>query len=135
MKNQFIRISLFYCSNSLQKDEIDYLNENVSGLKISSISLPCSGKANLLYLLKAIETGADGILLVSCKLGECKYLQGNFRAQKRIESVNDILLESGLGSGHVKFLSLEATDKMGTLLSAINSLAESLRVEIQEIQG
>jgi F420-non-reducing hydrogenase iron-sulfur subunit len=134
MKNQAMRISLFYCSNSLQKDELDFLSSKTKDVKISSVSLPCSGKVNLLYLLKSIETGSDGVLLVTCKFGECKYLQGNYRAQKRIEFVDDLLFETGFGSKHVKFVSLEEANKMDTLLSAINELAETFRFEIQEVQ-
>ena len=133
MKKQFIRISLFYCSNSLQKDEIDHLSEKNKDIKISSISLPCLGKVNLLYLLKAIETGSDGILLVSCKFGECNYLQGNFRAQKRVGYVDDLLSETGVGRGHVKFVSIEKDKKMEVILSALNGLAETLKVELREV--
>ena len=110
------------------------MNERVKDMKISSISLPCSGKVNLLYLLKAIETGSDGVLLVSCKLGDCKYLQGNFRAQKRIEYVDNLLAEIGFERRHVRFVSLEEVNKAGTLLAAINELAETLRVELQEVK-
>jgi coenzyme F420-reducing hydrogenase delta subunit len=133
MKKQLIQISLFYCTNSLQKDEIDHVAERNKDIKISSISLPCLGKVNLLYLLKAIETGSDGILLVSCKLGDCSYLQGNFRALKRVGYVDDLLAETGFGRGHVKFVSLEKDQKMEILLSAINHLAETLKVELREV--
>jgi coenzyme F420-reducing hydrogenase delta subunit len=133
MKKQFIRISLFYCSNALHRDEIDYASERNKDIKITSISLPCLGKVNLLYLLKAIETGSDGILLVSCKLGECSYLQGNFRARKRVGYVDDLLSETGFGRGHVKFVSIEKDQKMEILMSAINNLAETLKVELREV--
>ncbi len=123
---------MFYCSNSLQKDELGFLGSKAKDVKINIISLPCAGKVNLLYLLKAIETGSDGVLLVSCKLGECKYLQGNFRAQKRLGYVDNLLSEIGFERRHVKFVSLEEANKTDILLSAINELAETLRVELQE---
>jgi coenzyme F420-reducing hydrogenase delta subunit len=134
MKNQSARISLFYCSNSLSSEEVESLNSRLNDVNLNSMSLPCSGKVNLLYLLKAIETGSDGVLLVSCKIGECKYLQGNLRARKRIETVNDLLSETGFGSDRVKFVSLEDDNKTDTMLSAIRKLAETIGAEIQEIQ-
>lgn len=133
MKKQFIRISLFYCSNSLQKEELEHIFERNKEIKINSISLPCLGKVNLLYMLKAIETGSDGILLISCKPGECSYLQGNFRAQKRVGYVDDLLSETGFGRGHVKFVSIEKDNKMELLLSAINDFAQKLKFELQEV--
>lgn len=132
MKNQDVRISIFYCSNTLQQNELDFLCSTAEGVKINSVSLPCSGKVNLLYLLKSIEMGSDGVLLVTCKLGECKYLQGNFRAQKRLAYVDKLLVEIGFEERHVRFVSLEADNNKDMLLSAINELAETLRLEVQE---
>ena len=125
---------MFYCLNSLSEDEITSISDKFKNVDLHTISLPCSGKINLLYLLKAIETGSEGILLVSCKLGECKFLQGNLRAKKRIDCVDDLLFETGLGNGHVRFVSLTETDKMDTLELAIHDLEEKLRFEFQEIQ-
>jgi coenzyme F420-reducing hydrogenase delta subunit len=132
MKNQSIRISLFYCSNSLQEEELFILNSKIKNIKINSISLPCSGKVNIPYLLKAIETGADGVLLVSCKLGNCRYLQGNYRAQKRIEYVDDLLCETGFSRGHAMFISLDKANKIDTILSAIDKMIETFKIELQE---
>jgi F420-non-reducing hydrogenase iron-sulfur subunit len=133
MKNQDVRISIFYCSNTLQQNQLDLLCNKAEGVKINSVSLPCSGKVNLLYILKSIEMGSDGVLLVTCKLGECKYLQGNFRAQRRIAYVDKLLVEIGFEERHVRFVSLEADNDSDMLLSAINELAETLRLELQEL--
>jgi coenzyme F420-reducing hydrogenase delta subunit len=133
MKNPSIRISVFYCSNSVLKEEIDELNNRFMDIKIKGISLPCSGKVNLLYLLKAIEMDSDGVLLASCRLGDCKYLQGNFRAQKRVEYVDDLLTETGFEKGPVKFVSLETGDKIAVLSDAIKSLTKSIEHEIKQV--
>ena len=90
MKDQSKQISLFYCSNSLQEEDLSILCSKIKDIKIISIGLPCSGKVNLLYLLKAVETGSDGVLVVSCKFSDCKYLQGNYRARKRIEFIDEL---------------------------------------------
>jgi coenzyme F420-reducing hydrogenase delta subunit len=132
MKTKITEISLFYCSNSLSSDEISALQQTISGIRLKVISLPCSGKVNLLYLLKAIETGSDGVLLAGCEMGTCKYLQGNFRAKKRIGSVDEILVEAGLEKGLVEYVSLEARDKMKMLISSLMNLAEKIKqVEVQ----
>jgi len=134
MKNQGIHISVFYCSNSLKQDVLDFLSTHSEGIIINNVSLPCSGKLNLLYILKSIEMGSDGVILVTCKFGECKYLQGNFRAQKRIGYVNSLLSEIGFERRRVMFVSLEEANNTQTLLSAINELAKTLRLEFQESQ-
>lgn len=132
MKDQSIQISLFYCSNSLQEEDLSVLCSKINDVKIISIGLPCSGKANLLYLLKAVETGSDGVLIVSCKLSDCKYLQGNYRAQKRIESIDDLLSETGFSKGHARFVSVGETDKIEPIISAINEMSKTFAAELQE---
>ncbi len=134
MKNQDTRISLFYCSNSLSEEEITSINDRLEDVKLSLVSLPCSGKVNLLYLLKAIETGSVGVILATCKFGECKYLQGNYRAQKRVESVDELLSETGFKRGRVKFINLGEESKVDTMLKTIYDLAKALRVELNEVQ-
>jgi coenzyme F420-reducing hydrogenase delta subunit len=133
MKKTSHCISVFYCSNALQKEAFDYLNNNFKDITIKGISLPCSGKVNLLYLLKAIETDSDGVLLASCRLGECKYLQGNYRAQKRVDYVNELLAETGYERGRIRFVSFEKEDTISVLSGAIKSLAESFEHEIKEV--
>lgn len=134
MKNPSVIISLFYCSNAISTEDINSQHTGADDVKIISISLPCSGKASLLYLLKAIETGSDGVILVTCKLGECKYLQGNYRAQKRIEYIDELLNETGLGRKYVKYISPEEADKLPALQSAINELIKTIRFDLKEVQ-
>lgn len=74
------------------------------------ISLPCSGKLDILYLIKAFETGADGVAVMMCKEGECRYLEGNMRASKRVEVVKELLEEAGLGQGRVTIIQMDDCD-------------------------
>jgi F420-non-reducing hydrogenase iron-sulfur subunit len=75
------------------------------GLKV--IPLPCSGKTDIRYLVKAFETGADGVVLVSCREGDCRYLEGDRRARKRAEAVERLLTEAGLGQGRLRVIQLD----------------------------
>jgi coenzyme F420-reducing hydrogenase delta subunit len=134
MKNQSFFVSLFFCSNSLSAEEISQVSNQIPDVKLNSVSLPCSGKVNLLYLLKAIETGSDAVILATCKFGECKFLQGNLRAQKRTEALDDLLEETGLGRGRVRFVQLEEVDKTSKILNEITSITKQLRAEIQMVQ-
>jgi F420-non-reducing hydrogenase iron-sulfur subunit len=108
MKSEGIKISLFYCSNSLDKEQISKFNRvmeesiNISDIKI--ISLPCSGKLNVPYIVKAFETGADGILIITCRQGQCQNIEGNKRAIKRAEAIDSLNEEIGLGKGRVSVI-------------------------------
>jgi coenzyme F420-reducing hydrogenase delta subunit len=59
--------------------------------------LPCSGKIDVVYLLRAFEGGARGVAIVTCPLGACALVEGNLRARLRVEHVGDLLEEAGLG--------------------------------------
>ena len=99
------RIYVFYCSNSF---DINYYKNMFpdGSFENKFISLPCSGKANLLYLIKAFETGVDGIVLLTCPKNECRFLEGNLRAPKRADAVNALMEEIGLGKDRVLVLSM-----------------------------
>lgn len=105
MNTQPLEIYLFHCSNSLDTEALRRsLGEREKDNTFKTISLPCSGKLELIYLLKAFESGADGVVLITCKHGECQYLEGNLRAQKRTESVRTLLEEIGLDKGRMKLI-------------------------------
>ena len=105
MNNQSSKIYLFYCSNSL--DPIELMQGNGEYIdELKSIQLPCSGKIDILYLTKAFETGADGAVVVTCKPGECRYLEGNLRAKKRVEAIGALLEEIGVGKGRTAVIQM-----------------------------
>ncbi len=100
-----VKIDLFCCSSSLDPAELSNGN-GAHGIDLKVIPLPCSGKADILYFTKSFETGADGVAVVTCKKGDCRYIEGNLRAQKRVEAVDALLEETGLGRGRMVMIQL-----------------------------
>ena len=98
MKNNKLKVYIFCCITSFDVNEMERILHNGTGDEFKVIGLPCSGKVDLLYLIKAFETGADGAVLLTCKEGECRYLEGNLRARKRADSVNELLEEIGINT-------------------------------------
>ncbi len=108
LNNRPLEIYIFHCSNSLDTEALRRsFGKREKGDKLKIISLPCSGKLELIYLLKAFESGADGVVLITCKHGECRYLEGNLRAKKRTEAVRTLLEEIGLDKGRMKLIQKE----------------------------
>ncbi len=64
---------------------------------VKVIRLPCTGKVDVEYILKAFEQGADGVYVIACPIGNCHHERGNVRAARRVEYVKKILDEIGLG--------------------------------------
>ena len=57
---------------------------------------PCSGRVETLHLLKALEGGADGVVVFACHEDNCQYLHGNVRLNSRVEYAKQILAKIGL---------------------------------------
>ena len=101
MSDRTLKTYIFYCANNIDEARFAESCRMFTKNVVRTISMPCSGKIDIPYLIKALETGADGIVVVTCKKGECRHLEGNLRAHKRTESVESLLGEMGIGSGRV----------------------------------
>ena len=133
MTNRPLEIYLFHCSNSLDTEALRRsFSESEKGDKLKTISLPCSGKLELIYLLKAFESGADGVVLITCKPGECRYLEGNLRAEKRAEAVNSILEEAGLGKGRITVIQTSGNNDSDNIISEIIKYRDKIRKLLQK---
>ncbi len=55
------------------------------------IRVTCSGRMNPLFVLKALEKGADGVLLSGCHPGDCHYTEGNYYARRRFAIFKKLL--------------------------------------------
>jgi coenzyme F420-reducing hydrogenase delta subunit len=75
---------------------------------VKVIQVPCTGRVDIIHLLKAIEDGADGVYVAGCLEGECHYLSGNLKAKKRVHYVKNVLKEIGIESERVEMFNLSA---------------------------
>ncbi len=75
---------------------------------VKVIQVPCTGRVDILHLLKAIEDGADGVYVAGCLEGECHYLTGNLKAKKRVQYVKKVLKDIGMEPERVEMFNLSA---------------------------
>lgn len=55
------------------------------------VRVPCSGRADPLLVLKALQDGADGVMVLGCHPGDCHYGEGNYHARRRYALMNRLL--------------------------------------------
>ena len=79
-----------------------------SNIKI--VSIPCTGKVDLIHLLSSFEKGADGVYVLGCLERECRYEKGNLRARKRVEQAQKILESIGIGGERVQMYNLSSSE-------------------------
>ena len=75
---------------------------------VKIIKLPCSGRAEIIHLMKAFEEGADGVFVAGCLEGDCHYQTGNLRAKKRVTFVREMLDKVGVGGERIVMYNLSA---------------------------
>lgn len=68
--------------------------------KVELIKLPCSGKVDVLYFMKALEK-TDGVMILACQKENCKFLKGNIRAASRVLQTQRLLNEIGIEEDRV----------------------------------
>ncbi|MFO7650427.1 MAG: hydrogenase iron-sulfur subunit [bacterium] len=77
---------------------------------IRVIRVPCSGRVDPFFILKALQNGADGVLVSGCHPGDCHYLTGNYVARRRFAVLNDLLEMAGIEPGRVSFSWVSAAE-------------------------
>jgi F420-non-reducing hydrogenase iron-sulfur subunit len=65
------------------------------------IRVPCSGRVDPLFVVKAFQDGADGVMVLGCHPGDCHYQQGNYFAQRRYALMHRLLEFAGTETGRL----------------------------------
>jgi F420-non-reducing hydrogenase iron-sulfur subunit len=63
---------------------------------IKVIRVMCSGRVDPIFVLKALVSNADGVLVCGCHPGDCHYIGGNYRAEDRIKISKELLALLGI---------------------------------------
>jgi F420-non-reducing hydrogenase iron-sulfur subunit len=72
------------------------------------IRTPCTGRLEVEYYLRAIENGADGVLIAGCLEGGCHYIDGNLFAKKRVNATRTLLEECGIDKERLRMVNISA---------------------------
>jgi coenzyme F420-reducing hydrogenase delta subunit len=78
--------------------------------EIKIIMVPCTGRVDILHLLKAFEGGADVVFVAGCLEGECHYLAGNIRARKRVTKLKKDLEQIGFDPERLEMFNLSSSE-------------------------
>ena len=74
------------------------------------IRVPCSGRVDPLYIIKALQEGADGVLVSGCHPGDCHYISGNLVARRKFAMLKSFLEYLGIEPERVKFSWVSASE-------------------------
>ena len=90
------------------------------------IRLPCTGRIDPLFIIKAFERGADAVLVSGCHPGDCHYTAGNYHARRRWVAFRSMLEFLGIDLKRLHFSWVSASEA-GKWVELINSITETVR--------
>ncbi len=74
------------------------------------IRVPCSGRIDPLFILRALINGADGVLVSGCHPNDCHYSAGNFYARRRLEILKHFLPVLGIDDRRFEYTWVSASE-------------------------
>lgn len=74
------------------------------------IRVMCTGMVDPKYVIKAFLEGADAVLVSGCNPGDCHYIDGNYKARRRIKLLKEILPQFGFENERLRLTWIGASD-------------------------
>jgi len=89
------------------------------------VRLPCLGGLDAFFLLKAYFSGADGVLVLGCPPGHCRYKRGNETAKRRMQVIQGLLEILGIGKERLDFVWIHPSE-ISKLVEVVNGFNERI---------
>ena len=93
---------------------------------IRLLRVPCTGRIDTLFIVKAFEQGADCVLVSGCHPGDCHYDAGNYHARRRWIILRELMSFLGIDDRRLQFSSVSAAEGV-KWAKLINGLVDEIR--------
>jgi len=103
------------------------------------IKLPCTGRIDPLFIIKAFENGADGVLVSGCHPGDCHYSAGNYHAKRRWIAFRSLMEFTGIDMRRLQFSWISASEAL-KWVDLINNVTDDIKalgpfMDFKELKG
>lgn len=92
---------------------------------VRTFELPCTGRVNEVMLMQTLQDGVSAVMVIGCRRDNCKQLDGNLRAQKRVARVAKLLADAGIPDKSV-LMHLTAPDEGKRLYETLSQYYETI---------
>ncbi len=123
-------IVVLYCGRAVQPEaRLSEASRHDAGHRVRHVMLGCGNKVETLGLLKLIQGGAAGVLVVCCPFQECQFVTGSRHAAGRVNHARQLLTEIGLAADRIKFVprynltAAEVTELVQRHLETVSNLS------------
>ncbi|MDD5448513.1 MAG: hydrogenase iron-sulfur subunit [Actinomycetota bacterium] len=95
---------------------------------VKIIRVMCSGRVNPLFLMNALQQGADGVLISGCHPGDCHYLEGNYYSRRRFVLMHRLLEHIGVHPNrvHMSWVSASEGEKFKEVVSEVRDKVKEI---------
>lgn len=93
---------------------------------IRLIRVMCTGMVDPKYVIKALLEGADGVLISGCHPGDCHYINGNYKARRRVKLMKTILKQFGYQEERLRLTWIGASDGL--------QFAETIKEMVEQLE-
>ncbi len=95
---------------------------------IKVIRVPCSSRMNTMFILRAFQRGADGVLVAGCHPGDCHYSTGNYHVRRRLSAFKRLLEFTGVEPQRfeVRWISSSEGDKFAEVMQEMTAAIKAL---------
>lgn len=90
------------------------------------IRLMCSGRVDPQFILEALARGADGVLIGGCHIGDCHYVEGNYKTLRRFTMLKRMLADMGIEGQRVRMEWISASEGERVKV-VINEMVEQVK--------
>ena len=93
---------------------------------VKVIRVPCSTRVEPTFVLKAFQSGADGVIILGCHPGDCHYSEGNYKTMRRLPLLKKMLAQFGVEDARVRldWVSASEGEKYAKI---VNDMTEAVR--------
>ena len=103
--------------------------------EVKIIRVPCSCRVNPMFVLRAFQRGADGVIIAGCHPGDCHYTSGNYFARRRMTLLFSMLEYLGIEKERTRVEWISAAEgakfskTMTEFAETVAALGENKRLE------
>lgn len=90
------------------------------------IRVPCSGRVNPQFIVRAFQKGADGVLVAGCHPGDCHYSTGNYFTRRRLQVARRFLEYLGIDPRRLRITWVSASEGQ-KFADTVREMTEELR--------
>ena len=106
-----MKIALFQCRWCLYSPEDQAWVDNDLPENIHLVKVPCTGRIDPLFILNAVQGGADGVMISGCLPEKCHFKEGNLAARRQLAEFSQFLDYIGYAQDRVRFVWLDLQDR------------------------